>query len=191
MKFGIPLLSLFLFASARAQDTATLSNFERFSSAKGKMFRFESNEAGSTKEVTVYATRVTDMESGEFADGLEIDYKTGTFLSPTFYHATLIFDKDEAPSLAKALQYFKRQVAAGKPKSELSYTFISKENIVFNLSYARSAVGWQVELHKEYWYSKIPVPGTQIYVRNKDILDLADYIQKATTMSPITTYYGH
>jgi hypothetical protein len=185
MKRVIFFLSLLLFTSVLfSQDSAILqSKFERFSSSTGKMYKYETEEMGGTKEIKISVSKVTDMEKALSEKAILIS-QTKSILFTPYITGILTVDIEEIDGLLKALDYYKTEIKGTKPKNDLLYIYVTSNDIVLSCSYTESFnTGWTLIIYQRYHYLKTGIPYTNVVIKNKDIDDFATLLIKAKNVS--------
>lgn len=180
MKYSFFIFLLFHFTLVAQDSTRALSNFEKFYSQKGTMIKIESNKLGSISNINVSLQRVSNMENGQYKLALVLTQIRSSLLSYIGIGA-LYIDYEELEGVQKALNYYLTEVKSKKTNNDPSYIFTTLNNIVVSCSYVSSGFvsGWYVSLYQRYEYIGETIPNSTITVRNKDIDDLVEAINKA------------
>ncbi|MEO8174246.1 MAG: hypothetical protein ABI581_14225, partial [Sediminibacterium sp.] len=94
---------------------------------------------------------------------------------------SLYIDYDEVDAVQKALNFYLTEVKTKKPKNDPRYLFTTTNNVMVSCSYLSVIFGsgWYVSLSQKYEYLPGTVPNSTITVKNKDIDDLVEAINKA------------
>jgi hypothetical protein len=180
MKITI-LISSFLFSSfCFSQDsTIVLSKYEKFFSETGKMYKTETKEIGKVKDITISLVKTTEVSSGQSISAIQIFQKNMMMFTPISL-GVLHVDIDEIEGVARALKYYQEEIKKGKPQYQSSYYYLTSNDIQVSCSYFEGSFGgWFVSLSQRYHYIKTTVSGSLITIKNKDIDDLVELIEKS------------
>jgi hypothetical protein len=179
MKYLLIIITI-ISTSAFCQDSAvTLSKFENFTSAVGKMYKYETIEIGNIRDIKISISKVTDIASSLSVKAIRVT-QNKSMLGSVYSYGILTIDMEEAEGVYKALEYYLK-VVKEKPKYLPGYYYFTTNDIVASCTLVEGPYGsgWYVGLSQRYHYLKTLVPNSSISVKNKDIDDLVDLIKKA------------
>lgn len=180
MKITLILLFVLSPIVSLCQDsTIALSKFEQFTSETGTMYKRETLEMGSVKNIHVYATRVSEVGNSTYAKAIRV-IQSITQSDVNNVTASLTIDLDETEGIYKALEYY-LTVIKNKVQYSPAYFYITKNDVVASCNFIveKYTADWSVSLSQRYHSLKSVVPGSSITVKNKDIDNLVELIRKA------------
>ncbi len=163
-----------------SDSVRVLSKFEKFYTQKGSMVKIESNKLGSVSDIEISLQRVSSMENGKYVMALVLT-QTRTALFSYVGFGSLYIDFDEIEAVQKALNFYLQEVKTKKPKNDPRYLFTTTNNVMVSCSYVPGAFGsgWYVSLSQKYEYTQSTAANSTITVKNKDIDDMVEAINKA------------
>ena len=123
------------------------------------------------------------MEKGITTKALQLAQTKSFLLSPIFF-GSIYIDYDELPEFTKALKFILTQVNGGKPKLPTTFSYSTTNGVVASATYITSGFskGWDVSLSEVYKYSRATISSSGIILKNKDIDNLIEALEKANKL---------
>jgi hypothetical protein len=175
--FLLFVITTLFISNAQCQDsTIALSKFEMFSNQAGKMFKNESQSIGKTVGTSIFKERTTDLATGETHSAIKIRQNKYS------HYSTLYIDVDELDGVSKALDYYIQQMKKGKPNYAPVFYYTTSNDVVVSCSYDEGGLlggGWDVNVHKIFHNTRYPVASSYVYLKNRELDDFIETIQKA------------
>ena len=182
MRYLLFVLLLFPFLVQGQDGGRILSNYEKFSTPTGKIYKTETKEIRKAKDVTVSLVRTTDIESKKSITAILVYQKSISTLYPGELGAAYI-DIDEVAGVADALKYYQSQVKTVKSQDQNSFTYSTTNKVQFSCFYVEggSTPGWSVSISQPF-HPKNSAGGLTT-LKGKDIEDLAEALAAAKSAS--------
>jgi len=168
------LLFVFFIQVAHSQDSSIVKNkYETFSSQTGVLLKTEVEQIESVKDIGLSINTCTNIETAYSIKSLLITKNSSSFFGKVPI-AEISIDWDEIKSFADALKYIKKQVDLGKPPIETSFNYRTTNGCYIAAFYnlVLGGNGWSIMLGKSYKYSGVPISGTSIELKLKNVDDL-------------------
>ena len=171
------ILFLFVTTFSIAQDSIlSTSKFEEFYSKTGTMYKRESLELGKIRAIMISAVRITNLETNDFAEAIQISQST---LNNS---GVITIDKEEISGINKAFVFYFEQIKKGKPKIATSYFYYTNNNVAISATYTPNMNNvWSISIYKRYKYINATVDGSEIFFRGKEIDDFIEMFRMADT----------
>jgi hypothetical protein len=186
MKKIFILISLLVSMTCHAQDSSniTLSKYEKFVSASGKLIKIVTLDVDKVASAKITVATATDIQAGTHYQSVNLLQVKGGFLIPGNI-GSITIDMDELPDFINALKYIQGQVEGKKPSNETSFIYSTTNGVIISSTYYTSGFmmkGWNVSFSQVYKYSRVPISTSTIVLKNKEITDMEDALRKASNL---------
>jgi hypothetical protein len=179
MRFLLIFSALFPFYSFSQTDSIfEYSRLEKMIMQPGSFVKINTDTLGRAGNISVGAITSVDMNTGQ--KQRSVCFITGNaFTSIIFSPTNLQVDIEELTPFINALTKMQEAVDAKKAEDLQMYqyttsnlTVLSMGNRIFNKS------KWDISIHKRYKNLNSIVPGTDLFLRGKDIGELVDILSR-------------
>ena len=181
---GSILLCIATSTTTAAQDsTITLSKFEEFSTAKGRLLKIELVSIGGMGTLNSEYLSATDLNTRETRTAVRFRYgwrPTSGLIEKDWVY----IDREDLPVLLTALDTIKKELAVASLPTQQSFSIVTSNDIRISLRYDEGILssGWAIYISQLFKHLRSEIPWKTFRINTRYLEALQEIVTKSLAM---------